>query len=77
MQRPCIKVMAVGDADCGKSSLLNVFSKNKRLYEDTPTTLNNEFVNIEVCGNEVTLCLFSAAGETFGMLAILYGDRVG
>lgn len=64
MDKPCINVMVVGDADCGKSYLLNVFSKNKALDEETPITFNNEVVDIEIDGYAVALSLFNTAGGT-------------
>ena len=65
MDRTCINVMAVGDANCGKSCLLNIITKNKALDED-PTTIFNYEVDIEVDENQVKLSLFSTAGELEG-----------
>ena len=63
------KVMAVGDSGCGKSSLLNVFSKNEVLDVHTPVTFVNEVVDIVVDGKEVTLSLWVSPGEKFGQMA--------
>ena len=76
MARPCINVMAVGDADCGKTCLLSVFWKDIFLDEHTAVNFDNEVVHIEVDGNDVVLCLFSTAGQTFGRMARLYGCYV-
>ena len=63
MTSTCKKVVVVGDADCGKKCLLNVFLKNKALDEQTPITFDNEIVNIEVDKKNVELSLWSTAGE--------------
>ena len=59
------KLMAVGDADCGKTCLLIVFSKNEVPDENTHVTFNNEVVDIEVDGKEVRLSLYVTSGEKF------------
>ena len=70
------KVVIVGDADCGKTSLLTVFSKNDILKENTPITFQNKVFDIEVDGEKVSLCLYSVAGEKFERPARLHGGHV-
>ena len=65
------KVMAVGDSDCGKSSLLIVFSKNEVLDEHAAVTFVNEVVDIEVDGKEVTLSLWVSPGEKFRWMTVV------
>ena len=69
------KVVAVGDAGCGKSSLLIVSSTDKDLDGYPPSKLNNVVVDIDVDGNEVELFLYNTAGEPFGRLARFHGGR--
>ena len=84
MARPCINVMAVGDAGCGKTCLFMRFSKNQFWDEHIPAHLHNGDVDIdnedldiidkEVADivfdrNELTLCYFNTSGETLIRLA--------
>ena len=69
MAGTCKKLVVVGDADCGKNSLLNVFLKNKVLDEQTPITFDNIIIDMDVDEKEIELSLWSTAGETFEKLA--------
>ena len=57
------KVIAVGDAHCGKTSLLGVFMTNEALGKTTPTTFENKYVTVELDGEIVPFSLWSTAGE--------------
>ena len=67
------KVVVVGDAGCGKTSLLIVSSTNKYLNESPPSKVEHVAVDIEMGRNEVELFLYNTAGEKFGRLARYYG----
>ena len=62
MDRISKKVVAVGDAGCGKTSLLTVFSKDNVLDENTPHTLENIVIDVEVDGTKVALSLCNTSG---------------
>ncbi|ORZ23284.1 small GTPase superfamily [Absidia repens] len=57
------KLVVVGDGNCGKSSLLNVFTKNifPQIYE--PTVFENYVHEITVDGQEVEFGLWDTAGQ--------------
>ena len=61
---PCINVVAVGDAGCGKTCLLSVFMKKGFLVEHTPVNIDHQIVYIEYAGNPVAIRLYSTAGKT-------------
>ena len=69
------KVMVVGDAGCGKNSLLNVFSMNNGIDEDTPVAFDNDIFDVEVNGKTVSLFLWSTSGEILGRLVIYHYDH--
>ena len=58
------KVVAVGDAGCGKRSLLTVFSTDKFPDEESPRIYQREVEHV-VDGKKVVLSLYSTAGEKF------------
>ena len=76
MARPCINMMAVGDAGCGKTCLLTMFLKKEFLAEHTPVNIDNHVIYIVVDGNAVPLCLYSTAGETFRRLKVVWLSRM-
>ena len=76
MASPFKKLVAVGDADCGKTALFQVYLKNKYLDEETPITVGNEIVNINVDGKTVEVSLWCTSGEKFEGLARLCDDHV-
>ena len=69
MARPRINVMAVGDAGCGKTCLLTVFSKNEFLAEHTSVAIDNHINYIEF--NKNVIRLYTTAGETFRRLKVV------
>ena len=62
-------VMVVGDAGCGKTSLLNVFSTNRRIDEHTPLEFKSEVICVMVNGERVPLLLCNTSGEKSRKLA--------
>ena len=68
------KVMVVGDAGCGKSSLLTVYLTDKDLDSNTPRRVDNEVTNVVVDGQEVELSLFNTSGEKSGRLVMFKVD---
>ena len=62
MESISLKAVALGDAGCGKTSLLSVFSMNETLDGNTSHTLQNEVINVEVDGTEFALYLCNTAG---------------
>ena len=86
MATPCINVMAVGDAGCGKTCLFTRISKDQFWDEPIPVNFQNgdvdsdsenkdvdELVDIVFGRNELTISFFSTSGETFVRLARMYG----
>ena len=71
-----LKILVVGDTNCGKTSLLCVFSNNEALQEYTPIAPDFKVVNIEVDGNHVALSLWNTAGEKSGRKARLHSVNV-
>ena len=63
MAKTVKKVVILGDAGCGKSSLMDVFTTNKELEEDTLITIENRIVPFKFKGKEISLSLWSASGE--------------
>uniref|UniRef100_A0A146LNX6 Ras-like GTP-binding protein Rho1 n=2 Tax=Lygus hesperus TaxID=30085 RepID=A0A146LNX6_LYGHE len=57
------KLVIVGDGNCGKTSLLLVFSSDT--WEETwePTVIENYVANIVVGTTEVQLCMWDTAGQ--------------
>lgn len=55
-------MVAVGDAGCGKTSLLIALSTDKVFDEKTPHTLENEVMYVEIDGKNVELSFCSTAG---------------
>ena len=68
------KVVVVGDAGCGKSSLLTVYLTDKVLDSNNPHRVENEVTNVVVDGQEVELSLFNTSGEKLGKLVMFKGD---
>ncbi|KAI8985810.1 ras family-domain-containing protein [Pilobolus umbonatus] len=70
------KVVVVGDGACGKTSLLNVFTRNQfpLIYE--PTVFDNYIHEVSVEGKKVELSIWDTAGqEEFDRLRSLsYSD---
>ena len=62
------KVVAVGDAGCGKASLLSVIRSGRVLKRSSPYITNN-VVTIEVDGKFVTHSLWSTSSEKSGRLS--------
>ena len=56
------KVVAVGDAGCGKNSLLIAFSKDKALDESSPQILEYGVIDARVDGTKVALNFCSTSG---------------
>ena len=65
------KVVTVGDAFCGKTSLLMVSSLNKGLDGCQPNQMENVDIDIDVDGNEVALSIYNTAGELEGLLGVI------
>ena len=63
------KVVVVGDAGCGKTSLLSAFSTNRSIDKKTCVTFKNAVIDIEVNRKEVALSLWNTAGEKSENLA--------
>ena len=63
MAKTVKKIVILGDAGCGKSSLMDVFTTNKELEEDTLITMENRIVPFRFKGKEISLSLWSASGE--------------
>ncbi|KAI6239825.1 Rho-1 [Aphelenchoides fujianensis] len=57
------QIVAVGDAFCGKTCLLIVFSKNEFPEVYVPTVFENYVKDIEVDGKQITLALRDTAGQ--------------
>ena len=55
-------MVAVGDAGCGKTSLLIVLSTDMVLGVNTPHTLENDVIDVKIDGKIVQLSLCSIAG---------------
>ena len=55
-------MVAVGEAGCGKTSLLIVLSTNMAIDENTPHTLENDVINVEIDGKKVEISLCSISG---------------
>ena len=68
--------MAVGDAYCGKTTLLIAFSTDKVQDQDTPQTYKGELIDVDVEGKKVSLSLCNTAGEKSGRLARLHCGHV-
>ena len=72
------KIVAVGDAGCGKKCLLIVYSMNTAV--DTNLShkleLENEVIDVNVNGQEVTLSLGTITGEKSKRLARFHGYDV-
>ena len=62
-------MVVVGDAGCGKTSLLNVFSTNRRIDEHTPLIFENEVIDVVVNGERVPISLWNTSGEKSRKLA--------
>lgn len=59
------KIVAVGDAECGKTTLLIAFSTDKVPDKDTPLTYTSELIDVDIKGKKVALSLHNTAGEKF------------
>ncbi|CAO3631200.1 unnamed protein product [Cunninghamella echinulata] len=57
------KIVVVGDGSCGKTSLLNVFTKGVFPKEYIPTLFDNEVHDITIDGQTVELSLWDTAGQ--------------
>ena len=57
-----VKAVVLGDAGCGKTSLLTVFSMNETPDGNTSHTLQNDVIDVEVDGTKLTLYLCNTAG---------------
>ena len=56
------KVVVVGDAGCGKTSLLIVYSTDKVLDRNTSHTLGYKVMDVVVDGQKIALSLCSTSG---------------
>ena len=65
------KIVAVGDADCGKTTLLIAFSTDNVPNTDTPQTYLRELINVDVMGKKIALILYNTTGEKSGRLTML------
>ena len=68
------KVLVLGDAGCGKSSILTVYLTDKGFDSNTPGRVENEVKNVVVDGKKVELSLFNTSGEKSGRLVMLKVD---
>ena len=57
------KVAIVGDAGCGKNSLLIVYKTNKILVKNPPCRLGYEVKDVLIDTQKVEICLFTTSGE--------------
>ena len=67
------KVAIVGDAGCGKNSLLIVYLTNKILVKNPPCRLGYGVMDVLVDKQKVKICLFTTSGEKSGRLAMFKG----
>ena len=58
----CKKVVAVGDAGCGKTTLLIALSTDRVLGENIPHTLEYDNIEVEIDGKSVQISLCGIAG---------------
>ena len=68
------KVVVLGDAGCGKSSLLTVFLTDKGFDSNTPCRLENDVIKVVDDRQSVEFCLFNTSGEKSGRLVMYKGD---
>lgn len=67
------KVAIVGDADCGKNSLLSVYLTNKILAKIPSYKMGYEDKDFLVDMKKVVITLFTTSGEKSGRLAMFKG----
>ncbi|RUS29775.1 P-loop containing nucleoside triphosphate hydrolase protein, partial [Jimgerdemannia flammicorona] len=62
------KLVVLGDGGCGKTSLLNVFTRKyfPQVYE--PTIFENYVYDFTLDGQEISLSLWDTAGKPLGLL---------
>ncbi|CAI7623013.1 unnamed protein product [Penicillium pancosmium] len=69
------KLVVVGDGACGKTCMLNVFSKGTFPETYVPTVLENYVAHVEVDGQHVQLALWDTVGhEEYDRLRPFYAD---
>ena len=68
------KVAIVGDAGCGKNSLLIVYLTNTRLVKNPTCRLGYDIKAVLSDMQEVEISLFTTSGEKSGRLATFKGD---
>ena len=66
------RMVVVGDAGCGKTSLLIAYSTDKPVEGNKPRILEKENVDVMVNKDSVSLTLGSTAGEKSGRLAMFH-----
>lgn len=57
------KIVVVGDEECGKTCLLEVFRRDKFIEKYIPTIVDNFYKTIFVDGKEINLELWDTAGD--------------
>lgn len=57
------KIVVIGDGACGKTCLLEVFKKNVFPEDYIPTIIDNFIKQVEVDGENVSLCIWDSAGQ--------------
>ncbi|KAE9556163.1 hypothetical protein FO519_000651 [Halicephalobus sp. NKZ332] len=58
-----VKVVAIGDPACGKTSIFSVFSKSQFPDVYLPTVFENYIANTKVHGKQIELALWDTAGH--------------
>ena len=66
------RMVVVGDAGCGKTSLLIAYSTDKPVEGNKPRILEKENIDVMVNKDMVSLTLGSTAGEKSGKLAMFH-----
>ncbi|XP_076013407.1 rho family GTPase 3b [Genypterus blacodes] len=59
------KIVVVGDTECGKTALLNVFAKDSFPQGYVPTVFENYTTTFELDMQRVELCLWDTAGSAY------------
>ena len=66
MESISTKIVAVGDAGCGKTTLLIAFSTDNIPEKDKPQKYMREIIDVDVGGKRIVLSLCNTAGEKSG-----------
>ena len=68
------KVVVLGDAGCGKNSLLTVYLTDEDLENSGECRLENEVIKVRIDRQKVEFILFNTSGEKSGRLVLFKGD---